>query len=337
MKKTIILTFSLMLAFVAMIMTNNMAFAAEEGEEITETEYDTEAPVIYGVSEYTVTTKSKLSMDALKAALTIVDNVDTGLEPLLFEDYYSDNWQTPGTYLVTFKAKDTAGNYGTFIVTIHVVDTTAPMWTDKDGKPISSYSVIKSPNSIFILSEVLADVVVTDDIDGTIAEVKKVEDTYTGLGDKDGQYKIVLIAVDSSGNSSRFTINIQVTSSIPSKTIIMNKKQIIVENDAKLTNEDFSNILKVCGYINTNTTTYVDIDATSYQDLSTTPGDYIVQYQLTTTAGTTQTGSLNVKVCDSRLGDGTIISEADGIFKRIINWIWNLLKKIGEFLVNLFK
>ena len=341
MKKTIILTFSFMFVFIAMLTFTNSAFAAEDPTANTneegDTDIDIESPVIYGISEYTISNKSKLSIEALKAALTVTDNIDSNIEPMLYEDYYTPNWQTPGTYYVTFKAKDTSGNYGTIIITIYVVDTSAPVFLAENGLPISSYSVHKSPDSVLILSEIMASVTVEDDIDGVISSVRTIEDTYTGKGDKEGSYKIVLAAKDTAGNETKFTIYINVTSSIPNKTIVFDRKNVIVENSVKLTNEDFSNILKVCGFYNTNTTTYIDIDATSYQELSENVGDYLVEYQLTTTAGTTTTGSLSVKVCESRGGENTIISESDGFFIKIIKWIWNLLKTIADFFANLFK
>lgn len=338
MKKTIILTFTFMIMFVVMLTLTTTAFAAEEPTpEISEGEHDIEAPVIYGVSEYTISNKSKLSIDTLKESLTIIDNVDSNLEPLLFEDYYSNNWQTPGTYYITFKAKDTAGNFSSFIVTVNVIDTSAPVFTTKDGLPISSYHVFKSPDSVFILSEVMESVDVTDDIDNVLSSVKKIEDSYTGNGDKEGSYKIVIAAKDTAGNQTKFTIYVNVTRSIPNKTIVLDRKNIVVENSVKLTNEDFSNILKTCGYYNNNTTTYIDIDATSYQELSKNIGDYLVGYELTTTSGTTQSGSLNVKVVEARNGENTIINESDGLITKIIKWFLNLFKKIADFFVNIFK
>lgn len=341
MKKTIILTLSFMFMLVAMLVTPNLAFAAETEESssdiVEEDEFDTEAPVIYGVSEYTISNKSKLSIDTLKEALTVIDNVDSDLKPFLFDDYYTPNWEKPGTYYITFEARDNAGNYGSFIVKVNVIDTTAPVFTTIDGLPISSYMVHKSPDSVFILSEVMEAVTVTDDIDGVISNVRTIEDTYTGNGDKDGTYKIVLAATDKSGNQSSFTININVTSSMPNKTIILDRKNIIVESNYKLTNEDFSNILKVCGYYNKNTTTYINVDAASYQELSGTVGDYLVGYELTTTSGTKQTGSLNVEVVESRSGDNTIVSESDNFIIKIFKWIWNLLLKIGKFFLRIFE
>ena len=341
MKKTFILTLSFMFVFTAMLLLPNLAFASEtEGStsEITEEgELDTEAPVIYGVSEYTISNKSKISIDTLKDSLTIIDNVDSDIEPLLFDDYYSENWKTPGTYYITFKAKDTAGNYGSFIVKINVIDTTAPVFTTKDGLPISSYTVHKSPDSVFILTEVMESVVVTDDIDGVISSFQTIEDTYTGKGDKNGTYKIIVAARDNSGNQSTFIININVTSSIPNKTIVLDRKNVIVENNVKLTNEDFSNVLKVCGYYNSNTTTYINVDDALYQELSGTVGDYLVGYELTTTSGTKTTGSLNVKVVESRTGDNTIVNESDNFVIKLFKWIWKILQKIIEFFSRIFK
>ena len=341
--KKIILCFGLCIGAIAAMLAANLPQTSAAEEEPTENineneagEYDFEAPVIYGVSEYTISNKSKLSISALKAALTVVDNVDENLEPLLFEDSYSSNWEKPGTYYITFKAKDSAGNYGSFIVTVNVVDTSGPIFSTEDGLPIVSYTVHKSPSAIFLLSEVMENITVTDDIDGIISEVTTVQDTYSGNGDKTGNYKIVVAATDKAGNKSNFTINIEVTSNIPDKTIVIDRKLIIVENTVKLTNEDFSNILKVCGYYNTNTTTYIDIDATSYQVLSENVGDYLIEYELTTTAGTTKTGSFQVRVTEARDSENTIVSESDGFIKKIIKFILNLLKAIADFFANLF-
>ena len=310
-------------------------FTAEEVAEMTPAP-DTQAPKIYGTNEYTVSTKTQYSIDTIKGALFAEDNSGEEVEIKLFSDYYSENYQTPGTYYVTFFATDSSGNTTTYPVKINVKDTQAPVFYDKNGKEVTSTTVYKSLDSVLLISEVMAKMTVTDDVDGEIKTVSIIKDNYTGYGDEAGTYTIVVRAKDAAGNKTDFVIYVYVLDSMPDKTLIIDKHHIVVENNVKLTDDNIAAILKTCGYYKTNTTSYVTINSEAYTELYDTNGEYLVEYNIVTTSGTEINGVLTVEVVDARAGDNTIVEEEPNIFMKVLNWIWNLIKKIFTFIADLF-
>lgn len=299
-------------------------------------EPDTEAPKIYGTNEYTVSTKTQYSIDTIKGALFAEDNSGEEVGIKLFSDYYSENYQTPGTYYVTFFATDNSGNTTTYPVKINVKDTQAPVFYDKNGKEVTSTTVYKSLDSVLLISEVMDKMTVTDDVDGEINTVSIIKDNYTGYGDEAGTYTIVVRAKDAAGNKTDFVIYVYVLDSMPDKTLIIDKHHIVVENNVKLTDDNIAAILKTCGYYKTNTTSYVTINSEAYTELYDTNGEYLVEYNIVTTSGTEIDGVLTVEVVDARAGDNTIVEEEPNIFMKVLNWIWNLIKKIFTFIADLF-
>lgn len=310
-------------------------YTAEEIAELTPTP-DTQAPKIYGTKEYTVSTKTQYSIDTIKGALFAEDNSGEEVEIKLFSDYYTENYQTPGTYYVTFCATDSSGNTATYQVKINVKDTQAPVFYDKDGKEVTSTTVYKSLDSVLLISEVMEKMTVTDDVDGEIKTVSIVKDNYTGYGDEVGTYTIILRARDAAGNKTDFTIYVYVLDSMPNKTLIIDKHHIVVENNVKLTADNIAAILKTCGYYKSNTTSYVTIDAEAYTELYDTTGEYLVNYNIVTTSGTEIDGVLTIEVVEARAGDNTLVEEEPNLFMKLINWIWNLIKKIFTFIADLF-
>ena len=298
---------------------------------------DTVAPEIYGPNEYNVGTNSVINVNTIKNSLVVTDNYyqSSELELVLKNDYYSANAKIPGSYIVTFLASDPDGNYTEFVVKINVRDKDAPVFRNEYGQPINNITVHKSKDSVFLIKEVLNMITATDEVDGNL-DIQVVKDGYSGNGDKKGNYVITLGAIDKSGNQSTFTINVYVTDSMPDKTLILDKRIIVVENSYKLSKEDVAKIMKVCSYYNNSTTSYIRVDDASYSANHDTNGEYVVGYNISSTNGNYSEGSFIVRVVESRTTD-SIKNEKEGFVRTIFKWIWNLIKTFFEWILGIFK
>lgn len=302
---------------------------------------DTQAPVIYGVKNFSASAANPMSVMAIKNSLIAIDDYDGEVEIYVKRDYYTPNSTTPGLYVVEFYAEDEAGNYTQYDVYVEVKDIDGPKFSNDYGQEVNRMSVYKSTDSVFVYKEAIDLIKAVDDIDG-ICEITIFKDSYTGRGDRPGSYTITFESKDLSGNSSYFVVDIVVSSDMPSKTLILDDRIIIVENTQKLTRTSVAKMMKVCGFYTDATTSYIDVYLNNYADYSNVIGDYIVSYEIKSTNGQYKDGSFNVEVVESRIASGSIYNEkveeeTDGFIVKIFKWIWNLLKSIFNWFIGIFK
>ena len=301
---------------------------------------DNDGPTIIGTTEYNVPSGSILNVNSIKSTLTAIDNVSSESEITisLKYDYYSSNYKKPGTYYVCFVAQDADGNMSDdFVVKINVLDKQAPKFYDSNNRVVSSTKVYKSPDSVLVLSDITNNLRAVDDIDGEL-EIKVYNNTYVGNGDKPGQYYIALRAVDKSGNASIYNVTVIVSEEMPSQSILIDGKTIIVDKHVKLVKEDFHVFLQVLNKYNPNTTSYTNINSSIYTASYKEVGDYLVDYNIISTNGQETTGVFTVKVIESRT-DGSFVDDKEkepGVIESILTWIWNLLISFFEFIGSLF-
>ena len=301
------------------------------------------APSITGTKEFTVPNTNALSIDTIKASLIISDNVDNAEDVYLEVTYdnYSQNYSKPGMYRVCFKATDLSGNSGEFEVKIIVVDRNGPVFYDKYNTIIKKYTVLKSPDSVLVMSDILGQIKAVDSVDGRV-EIEVYNDKYTGKGDTEGSYIIMLKATDKSGNVSYLNVNVKVSSEMPSKTILIDNKLVIVDKNRKLNQNDFHNLIKITGIYDPTTYSYTTIDNSIYSLSSKIEGEYLVGYNVSTTSGVENDGAFTVRVIDSRT-NGAIKDEKeeniqeDGFIISTLKFIGNAIMSIFDFIGNLFR
>ncbi|MFA6662562.1 MAG: immunoglobulin-like domain-containing protein, partial [Bacilli bacterium] len=79
---------------------------------------DATKPVISGKSIYTIDYNQTQSLTTVLNNLTVTDNYQSGIIPVLFEDNYTVNKAVKGSYTVKYKATDNSGNESDlFVVT----------------------------------------------------------------------------------------------------------------------------------------------------------------------------------------------------------------------------
>lgn len=301
---------------------------------------DNEAPVINGNKEYTVPNGSLLSVNAIKQTLIVTDNNDNteDITISIEYDYYTENYETPGVYYVCFVATDKSGNSSKLLVRINVTDKNAPVFYDEYNIQRTKCTVYKSVDSVLVMSDIISKYKAIDEVDGEL-EIKIHTDKYTGNGETPGKYNVMLKAVDKSNNVTYFTVTIVVSEDMPSKTILINEKYIVVEKNIKLTKNDFHSIIKLLGTYNANTTSYTTINSEIYSTSYNEIGDYLVEYTIVTTSGYETNDVFSVSVVNSRTG-GAVIDEKekeDGIIVSFFKWIWNLILSFFEWIGSLFE
>ena len=300
---------------------------------------DKTPPVIAGSNEYRVPNSALLNVENIKKSLIVYDDVSSESEIKITTkyDYYTSNYATPGEYYVCFTATDKDGNCSDYIVKIIVEDRNKPKFYDTYNKVCTSSKVYKSVDSIFVMSDIINTISAVDEVDGKL-EIKISKDNYTGNGDTPGEYLVVLSAKDKSGNVGYYNVNIIVSDKIPSKTILIDEKLIIVEKKYKLTEEDFHNIIKLIGSYNPNTTSYTTINDDIYSSSSNITGDYLVEYSIVTTSGIENEEVFTVRVIEARTSS-SIKDEPekkDGFIVSALKWLWNLILSFFEWIGSLF-
>lgn len=170
---------------------------------------DVTNPIINGQNTYTIVYTKTQSLTAVLNSLTVTDNYQSGIIPVLVEDNYTANKAIKGSYTVKYKATDNSGNESDlFVVTINVVDTIKPVITGT-----SSYTQVY--NNKLELSTIKAALTATDGYDGNItASITLKSDNYTANYNTKGSYQVVYTVKDSSNNSIDYTVTINVIDNI---------------------------------------------------------------------------------------------------------------------------
>ena len=300
------------------------------------------APTVSGPTILRVPNKILTSITAIKNSLIVSDNQDSteDINIVLKYDYYSDNYDVPGEYYICFTAEDKAGNSADFIIKMIVEDKDAPYFYDSNGIAKSKTTVLKSMDSVLLLSDITSRLKVLDNVDGEL-KISVHKDEYTGNGDKVGTYSVILKAIDKSGNVAYHSVLITVVDTMPSKSIFLDDKIVIIEKNVKLKATDFHAILQLSGKYNVDTTSYTKVQNYIYEPSYNIPGEYLVPYEITTTSGIEESDTLIVQVVESRT-NGSFIdhpeqAEKDGVIVSILKWIWSLFVGLYNWFVGLFK
>lgn len=145
-----------------------------------------------------------VATSVIKNALKAVDYIDGNLTEKIeiIEDTYSGNIDKIGTYYLTFGVGDAAGNWSEFRIYIEIFDDTPP-------EIIGNNYLVTGPNECLSLEEIMGVLEFRDNYDSEI-EVLVLEDEYTPNYDKLGNYKITLLARDTSGNETAFPLTVEV-------------------------------------------------------------------------------------------------------------------------------
>ena len=174
---------------------------------------DATGPQITGLASFTKNNDVSIKAEDLIQYLTATDDVDGNVSDEIYVliDNYKDT-KTPGQYTVTYAAKDTAGNIGTLVVTITVVDVIKPVLYITNG----SFFTIDEINAMTI-QDIINVLIATGQLDPG-AQVTIESDSYTMNANTPGNYNITLSAKHGS-ETRNIDLFMNVVSSTPDEVV----------------------------------------------------------------------------------------------------------------------
>lgn len=159
--------------------------------------YDTEAPVFSGIQDHTVYAGD--TVDYI-SPVTVTDNRDTDLTVDI--DHGNVDFNTPGSYTVTYTCADRSGNIAKKTAKIKVIlDRKAPVIEGAENITVEMGGTVSYRKGV----------TVTDNRDP--APKLTIDNSAVNLN-KIGRYKVTYTATDNSGNTSTVSIRVQVTRKI---------------------------------------------------------------------------------------------------------------------------
>jgi len=183
---------------------------------ITVTVADDVLPVINGAVKIVKGKTEILTLSDILATLTATDNVDGSLALELVQDGYSGNSGIIGSYLVKYKATDTAGNIKYHDVRIWVVDNQAPAWI------INDYFVNLGVNEVMTRAELVSLLqsagMIGSDISYTVTFLT---DEYTGNETVEGAYLVVMNVTYADGSESVLSLELNVPEYTDDEVIVV--------------------------------------------------------------------------------------------------------------------
>lgn len=205
-------------------------------------------PVINGATKVVKGITAVLTVSDITAELTATDNIDGMLTVEVVSDGYTGNSANIGSYVIQYKATDTAGNIAYHEVRVWVIDNQAPAWVYND------FFVEVTPGEIMTRTELVsllqAAGMIGDDISYTVTFVT---DEYTGYEDIEGAYQVTMNIVYEDGSEDNITVELTVPEDVNDDDVI------VVEPEEELTGLqkairwvknagiDVWNFIKTCG------------------------------------------------------------------------------------------
>lgn len=241
---------------------------------------DITAPIITGIDEITLAYPNTISIEAIRSQLNASDNVDGVITTLITLDIddYTAHQSSLGIYEVIFKVTDSSGNRAYKTVEIYVTDQTQPIFTGPTTFTIGYDSTLS-------IADIVASQTVQDNFDLDLSNAIIVKsDFFTPNRKIIGVYPVVLKVVDSSGNITEKTINVQVTDGI-GPVVYLDTSIIMVYDTTILGLSDFTTILIKSGELDADQTYEVMIKFDTYTDQSTTAGVYHLALDFKNSAG----------------------------------------------------
>ncbi len=172
---------------------------------ITVTVIDDIAPIVNGATKVVKGITATLTISDITAELNATDNVDGIISVDLVSDGYSGNSSILGSYVVQYKATDSAGNVTYHDVRVWVVDNQAPAWVFNDY--FVNLGVNQSMSRTELVSLLQSAGMIGSDISYTVTFVT---DEYSGNEEIAGAYQVTMNVVYDDGSEESITVQLNV-------------------------------------------------------------------------------------------------------------------------------
>lgn len=183
---------------------------------LTVTVVDDVLPVINGPIKVVKGRTATMVTADITALLGAVDNVSGVLPVVVVTDGYSGNMQTIGSYLIQYKATDSAGNIRYHDVRIWVVDNVAPVWVFDDY--FINMGVDESMTRTELIALLQASGMLANDLSYTVTFLT---DEYTGNELIEGAYNVVMRITYANGSQSDISVQLSVPAAVDDDIIVV--------------------------------------------------------------------------------------------------------------------
>lgn len=183
---------------------------------LTVTVADDILPVINGPVKVVKGKTATMVTADITAQLSAVDNVSGSLTVELVSDGYSGNMQTIGSYLVQYKATDTAGNIKYHDVRVWVVDNVAPVWVFDDY--FINLGVNEAMTRTELISLLQASGMLANDLSYTVTFLS---DEYSGNELIEGAYNVTMRITYANGSQSDISVQLSVPAAEDDDVIVV--------------------------------------------------------------------------------------------------------------------
>ncbi len=268
--------------------------ATDEAGNVSEktmniTVYDNTAPSISATNMFQYNT-SQLSSSSLLSLFNVSDDVSTEgkIKKEIIVDNYTANYRKVGTYEITCRATDEAGNYSDSTITISVIDKINPT-INNITKETEYFNKITDFKSLFTYSDD------TSSKDNITFEI--VSDEYTENYNKKGEYVVKVKVTDEAGNSSTGLLTITVIDT--TAPIITAPANVEIGNSILFTIDNLKEKIAVIDGYDGNLSNYELIDENNYSTNYKTLGDYKFTIKATDSSGNSVTGTITLIVSDT--------------------------------------
>ena len=247
-------------------------------------------PAISGQSTYVSNVDNPLSETAIRATITVIDDVDGDISHLieLVQDNYTANKNVLGLYTIDYRVADSAGNEATFTAQIKVVDGSKPVLSGPSTVNVS-YTKLQDLNT-FIAQQLS----VSDNYDEDLV-IGIESNSYTANYNRIGSYQVVFNSIDNSNNKGLHTTTFNVIDDVApvwsgATTIVKNATEILTVNEIKS---------------RVTATDYIDgvlphiIKTDGYTDNAFKVGSYQVVFEATDASGNKSTKTVTISVVDN--------------------------------------
>ncbi|HHZ18448.1 MAG TPA: DUF5011 domain-containing protein [Acholeplasmataceae bacterium] len=271
--------------------------AEGEGRPTGDVTYKGPAPFfpLVGVAaaHYHVSYKEPIMVNDLLAGLRAVDDVsgDVTSRIAMSADEYTANSRTIGAYPVVFTVSDDCANTATFTVNVVVCDWEAPVITGPE--------VIETePDALLTESDLLACLSAYDDYDAELTDrIAVLRNDYQDNHDKKGIYQVEFGVSDSSGNTARHIIHIDVKDRTP--PVITGPDTIEKTNNEMLYLNEIISWYTAWDNITGDITDWIVIEEDGYSRNPNRVGTHQIKLSVSDHEGNTATLSINIVVRDA--------------------------------------
>ena len=269
--------------------------------------------------------KVSIDKDYILSNIIVSDNY-SHVSYIILKDTYLGNEDLLGSYEVHVRFSDESKNYTDVIVTINIVDITAPTINVLRNYYNVSYRVKKNISDV--LTELKLEII--DNYDRNLNyEITK--NDYSGNENKVGSYIFKIKCIDNSGNFNEYEFRMNVIDDV-APIIYFNRTKVKTTTNEFLTMEKIKHI--IITESNPKSENFeLEIVKDTYTVNSNRKGEYEMGLRLIYEDGTVEYELLKINV---EKGQSTgFFAKAIVVIKKIFLFIWNIIKWPFEWLYRL--